>query len=368
MYTVNRLALFIPGFNGGGAENVFVILANYWHSQGIEVDFLVFSAEGPMRERLNSGVNVRVIQHGNSMLLRRLRIAWEIGRYCRQARPQLLFSTLTYCNISVVLAKVFFGVGRTRVILREANALDNIRKRGRLHSFLVLALMCGLYRWADAVTANSEHTIQQMMDSAHVPVRKCQLVRNPVPLQSLVNIKKKRDAPLVILGCGRLIPQKDFATLIRAVARVRQSVDCRLVILGEGPEDLQLQQLAMQLGFDDKSFELPGFVSNTEEYYHRASVFALSSKWEGLPNVVLEALSFGVPVVATDCSGGTREVFRENEEDFLVPVGDYVAMAERILSLLDCPRSRSEMQQMIHAEFLTEKVAESYLNLCKSTT
>lgn len=359
-----RVALFIPGFGGGGAENVFVLLANYWSSEGFSVDYLVLNDRGPMRERLEAAVTVRVVDGGRRKITRRYRIAKGIADYCTEFEPVLLLSTLTYCNLSAVAAKRFFGLGSTRLVLREANSLDNIRKRSGLGSFFTLLAIRLLYRYADGVTANSEHTIRQLISEAGVPQEYCHLLRNPVADRGVRAIAAASSVPRpIVLGCGRLIPQKDFETLTRAVAEVRKVLDCKLIILGEGPERGHLEQLALELDMTSDCFELAGFVDDPAPYYASASVFALASRWEGLPNVVLEALSLGVPVVATDCSGGTREIFEGLEADHLVEVGDVSSLAEKILKLLEFPPPIEQMRSLVYPKYATGSIAEGFLKL-----
>lgn len=361
--SVTRVALFIPGFGGGGAENVFIHLANYWSSIGVAVDFLVLNNDGPMKERLSSKVVVRRLDGGGSQLLRRFRIARAIAHFCQTEEPQILFSTLTYCNLSAVAAKRFWSLGATRLVLREANSLDNIRKGRALSASFTLRAIRILYHHADAITANSEHTLQQLVEETGVPRARCHLIRNPVPeVEAEDQYCDHEDLP-VVLGCGRLIPQKDFETLISAVAEVRKSLNCRLVILGDGPERERLQDFASNLGFSCENFELVGFVSNPHTFYKRASVFALASKWEGLPNVVLEALSVGLPVVATDCSGGTREIFAGVENTHLVQVGDIHQMAAKIKKFIVERPAQEQMKKLVYPQYALDRIAQCYLDL-----
>jgi glycosyltransferase involved in cell wall biosynthesis len=142
----------------------------------------------------------------------------------------------------------------------------------------------------------------------------------------------------VVVGVGRFTTQKDFATLLRAFARVQRVSPCRLVILGEGKERPALERLSRELGVEH-AVSLPGFVSNPFAFMARAAVFASSSAWEGLPGALIQALACGTPCVATDCPGGSREVLGDGRFGLLVPVGDVSALAAAIAAMLQRPRS-----------------------------
>ena len=141
------------------------------------------------------------------------------------------------------------------------------------------------------------------------------------------------DTPIIV-AAGRLKPQKDFSTLVRAFAKVRTSRAVRLIILGEGPERMMLESLTEELGVTD-DVALPGFVDNPLAYYSRAAVFVLSSRWEGLPTVLIEALACGAPVIATDCPSGPREILADGRYGLLLPPGDVEEMCAAIETALE---------------------------------
>jgi glycosyltransferase involved in cell wall biosynthesis len=143
---------------------------------------------------------------------------------------------------------------------------------------------------------------------------------------------------------GELSGRKDFATLIRAFARVRKVFPSRLIILGRGRHKNRLLQLAKELTVAD-DVALPGFVGNPFNYLAHAALFAFTSKWEGLPFALIEALAVGTPVVATDCPGGPREVLRDGRYGPLVAIGDDAGLAEAILTTLDSPLPRPVLQE-----------------------
>jgi glycosyltransferase involved in cell wall biosynthesis len=162
-----------------------------------------------------------------------------------------------------------------------------------------------------------------------------------------------------VLGAGKLRPQKDFATLIDAFAKLRAKRPARLVILGEGPEESRLRVRARRLDVSpDVGFE--GFVANPFAYMSRASVFVLSSAWEGLPSVLIQAMACGCPVVSTDCPSGPSEILERGVFGPLVPVGAPDALAEAILRVLDAPPERERLRRRAD-DFSVDRVAERYL-------
>jgi glycosyltransferase involved in cell wall biosynthesis len=164
----------------------------------------------------------------------------------------------------------------------------------------------------------------------------------------------------VILGVGRLTPAKDFPTLLRAFARVRQVRAVRLVILGEGELRGTLEALVRDLGLED-SVSLPGFVQNPYAYMARAKLFVLSSAWEGFGSALVEAMACGLPVVSTDC-GGPSEILEGGMYGRLVPVGDPQALAEAILTALVEP-PQADLLRARAEDFSVEKIADQYLEV-----
>jgi len=151
----------------------------------------------------------------------------------------------------------------------------------------------------------------------------------------------RRDAQ-VIVAVGRLTPQKGFDTLLRAFVLVRQRLDARLIVLGEGPDRAALTNLASLLGVREY-VDFAGFMENPYVYMRRASVVAMSSRYEGFGNVLVEAMAVGTPVVSTNCPHGPREILADGKYGALVPVDDPGALAEAILSTIARPQARTEL-------------------------
>jgi len=172
-------------------------------------------------------------------------------------------------------------------------------------------------------------------------------------------------SPPVIISVGRLSAEKDHATLVRAFARVRAQIRCRLILVGEGPERKPLTALADELGVAD-DFALTGFESNPYRYLGRAQLFVLSSLWEGLPNALIEAVALDVPCVSTACLSGPREILLDGRGGLLVPVGDDEAMAVAIRRSLEDrigTRERLSIARAGLTRFDSRTASEAYLKL-----
>jgi glycosyltransferase involved in cell wall biosynthesis len=202
----------------------------------------------------------------------------------------------------------------------------------------VYALIHWLYPYADRIVAVSEGVANDLAVFARLPRNRIHTIYNPFDIERIqVHARAPLDHPWfapgqppVVLGVGRLSVQKDFSTLLRAFARLRTKRAARLMILGEGELRSELEGLSHSLGLTANEFFMPGFVSNPYAYYARCGVFVLSSRWEGLPGVLIEAMAAGAQVVATDCKSGSSEILENGKWGQLVPVGDYAAMADAL--------------------------------------
>lgn len=166
--------------------------------------------------------------------------------------------------------------------------------------------------------------------------------------------------PPVVLGVGRLAKQKNFRLLIDAVARVQATHPIRLIILGEGPLEEELKAHVRALGLEN-DICFPGFCDNPYAYMAHCALFVLSSSWEGLPTVLIEALYSGAPVIATDCPSGPREILADGRFGRLIPVNDLDALACAIEQELS--RSRHEMNPKSWQPFEIETITKQYLEI-----
>lgn len=333
------MALFLPTLGGGGAEGVMLNLARGFVGRGIALDFVLAKGVGPRVGQVPP--EARVVDLKASRVLASLP---GLVTYLRRERPSALLSAMDHANVVALWACVLAGV-RTRLVgsVHEMYSVS-WRKAPSLRGRMTSLWISPCYRRFDAMVAVSRSVADELVRYAGLSREKVHVIYNPVvtadlyskATESLGHVWFAPGAPPVILGVGRLTILKDFVTLIRAFDLVRKERPLRLMILGEGEERAKLEELVRDLRLENLVM-LPGFVENPYKYMKRAAVFVLSSRGEGLGNVLIEALALGTPVVSTDCPGGPTEILMGGKWGKLVPQNDHYELARAILQTLDSP-------------------------------
>lgn len=329
----------MPSFGDGGVERMLVNLAAGLVDRGVAVDFLTRSRAEPYLDRLDP--RVRLVETGRSGVFD---IQPFMRRYLRETRPDFVLCGKDKAGRAAVLARRISGVPFRLVMRPGTTVSERLAKRGALKRWRAFRLIRSTYRAAAAVVGNSEGVVADIAAIAGLPAERMHLIRNPVITPDLVvRAAEPVDHPWfapgeppVVLGLGGLRTQKGFGTLLAAFARLRERRPCRLLILGEGRLRGELLDEAARLGVAG-DFALPGFDPNPYRYLARAALFVLSSRWEGSPNALTEALAIGIPVVATDCPSGPREILAGGAVAPLVAVDDVPALASAMAQVLDQP-------------------------------
>jgi glycosyltransferase involved in cell wall biosynthesis len=331
-----RLALLTSQMDDGGAQRSMLKLAGGLAERGHPVDLVLTRAYGPYLAEVSPAV--RIVDLGAP------RVAASVPalvRYLRRERPVAMLSALDYVNIVAVWSRRLAGA-RTRLLVSERNHLSTAHRHRNLRRNKALPMLIRrFYPWADEIVAVSAGVADDLAATTGLSRDRIEVIYNPVVTPAAARMAQapldhpwfEPGEPPVILAVGGLRRQKDFGTLIEAFAIVRRRRPARLLIIGEGPERVGLEALVARSGLESE-IAMPGFVANPYPYMARAAAFALSSRWEGLPGVLIEALFCGVPVVATDCPGGSREVLADGRYGRLVPVGDPTALAQALESAL----------------------------------
>lgn len=345
-----RIAIFMYGLTGGGVPRRMATLANGLAARGYAVDMVLVDPRVDRACGLDPAI--RVVDVGGwkvrlPVLRRKRRRQFRAARgalvrYLNDAAPAALISADNYANLTAVAARA-----RARVPVRLVVTQRNHTSTYAADKPDLIAAIRAEYPKADAIVAVSRGVADDLV-ALGLPRQTVRTIYNPMVGPEFATRAEgpvthpwfAAGAPPVILGVGRLGKQKDFPTLIRAFARLRaDGRPERLMILGDGKAEADragLLDLAETLGVAE-AVALPGAVPEAVSYIARAALFVLSSAWEGLPGVLIEALACGTPAVSTDCPSGPGEILDGGRFGPLVPVGDDRALAAAMAAALAAP-------------------------------
>lgn len=370
MQAHERIALFVPTLGGGGAERVMLTLAGGFAASGIHVDLVVSKAMGELSTEVPSCV--RLVDLGARRVITSV---IPLVRYLRRERPVAMLSALCEANCISVWARALARVP-VRLVGSEHSTLSvAVKSTSRSQDKLLPFLMRWSYPRLDTLIAVSSGVADDLAATIGFARHRIETIYNPVVTDNFIANSMEPIAhpwfragrPPVILGVGRLVGEKDFSTLIRAFVRLRHSQPARLLILGEGPERGALEAMARKSGFGE-DIELPGFVSNPLAYMRAANVFVLSSRLEGLPTVLIEAMACGTPVVSTNCPSGPGEILQNGKFGLLVPVGDECMLARAIERWLVMPPTVAECHALVERanDFRLNEALDRYLQILRT--
>jgi glycosyltransferase involved in cell wall biosynthesis len=360
-----KIAFFLPNLAGGGAERIVLNLLEGMLELGVSLDLVVASLEGAYVDRIPD--RVRVINLATGRVFTAIP---ALSQYLKKERPVALISHLNHANIVALLARKLSG-HKIKLILVEHNTLSVDRGSSVRAKFLP-PLMRWLYPQADILVGVSQGVAEDLEEQLQLQPQTVKVVYNPVVDDRLLDRAKQEldhpwfqaGSPPVFLAVGRFSIQKDFLNLLHAFAIVRKQRPARLLILGEGNQrsELEAEIARLEIAAD---VSLPGFVANPYAYMSRAAVFVLSSRWEGLPTVLIEAMATGCPVVATDCPSGSSEILEMGKYGRLVPIENAPALADAMLQTLDRPLSRDAAIER-GKYFSNERAVAEYLALVEA--
>ena len=358
------IAFFIPSLAGGGAERVAVNLTGELSKRGIKVDLVLGEAEGIFLSEMPKGVHIVDLK-----VSRVLYALPKLIRYLKKNRPDFMISSLSHSNIIAVLAVKLSGT-KTKILVKEDNTLSLASSNSLIKDWFVRFLVRFFYPMSDAVIAVSNGVKDDLVKNVHIRPEKIKIIYSPIITNEMFEKAKEpvlhpwftsKSIPIII-AVGRLTNQKDFRTLIKAFSLVRKEIEVNLVILGEGEERKSLEDFSEKLGVSEYVY-MPGLVDNPYKYMSKSDVFVLSSIYEGLPTVLVEALALGLPIVSTDCKSGPREILDNGKYGKLVPVGNAFLMKEAIISCLNGEVYNGERLDEHLNKFKSDYIVDCYINL-----
>ena len=325
----------MPSLGGGGAERVMALLATHLSRARFEPHVAVLVKTGPYVSALPGDVPLHELGS------RRVRYAAPgLVRLARRLRPAAVLSNIAELNLMSILARPLLPRG-TRVLVRETILVSAWLAAEAKHPRALNALYRRVYPRADAVICQCNAMARDLQEHFGVSREKTVRIYNPVDLEGVRKLSEAAPSPYAgssggphLLASGRLTRMKGFDLLLEAMARVgREFPAADLTILGSGPLESELKSLAGRLGLAQR-VRFPGFQLNPYPWVKHAGLFVVSSRYEGLPNAMLEALALGTPVVGTDCPGGVREILENCSLGRVAPGVDAGRLAETVIEAL----------------------------------
>ncbi|WP_310427145.1 glycosyltransferase family 4 protein [Chamaesiphon sp. VAR_48_metabat_135_sub] len=359
-----RCTLIIHSLSSGGAERVLSRMANYWAEKGWEITLLNFTDESETPfYHLDDRVNHRQLgiaeASANPMagILNNVTSVRGLRAAIIQSKPDAVISFMDRTNVIAILATRWLKIP---ILVSERNdpAMLSAGKMWEL-------LRQWTYPFADRIVVQTERA-----GSYFAKLQKLVFIMpNPVILPPT---ETTGSAPLLgansLIAVGRLVSQKGFDLLLRALAQVKDRYpEWTLTILGEGELRPELEALRQELGLEDR-VHLPGRVKNPHEFLKQADIFIMSSRFEGFPNALCEAMVCGLPVISTDCPNGPREIIRDGVDGILVPTQDVPALAaamERLMSDYQLRQSLAKAAPEVAERFSLDKVMLMWESLVK---
>lgn len=348
-----EVIFFHPNFSDGGVERTNIFLSKAALEDGIAVSFLTTEISDHFKDEVDA-LGIPVIELGPAPTSR---YVMSLARFLtkRAGERNIIFISCQYYvgTISGIVSRLLTKRTRQRIafVHSERNHPSELIINGGLKNRIVNSLFPILYRSSDAVISNSEETATDLSKILGRPVI---AIHNPTINNRLDALKTlpidetwfPQDGQPFIMGCGRFSHQKGFDVLVDAFAQIATQWSGRLIIAGDGPLKSEIWQRAVAHGLHDRVI-FPGHVGNPYKFLARADLFILSSRYEGLPNVLIEALYVGAPCLATACKSGPREILLDGECGLLVPVDDPGAMAAGALTILQTPDGSKPSQSSL---------------------
>ncbi len=358
-------------FSGnGGVEKMAINLMAGMIEIGEDVELLRIKSRGKFVR--NIPPKVKVLQLPSSHAYGNIPF---LCSYLKEKNPPAILAIKERAAISMTIAKALTRT-ETRIIARfGTNLTQSLREQKKSTFYKVLRL--SLLRWTlkrlDGVIAVSKGVREDLLSLCPSLEERVLCIPNPVITPKLFEMAQETiDHPWflekevkVAVAMGRLTQQKDFSTLISAIYMANKSMPLRLLIMGEGEKRKELEKQIQRLHLES-SVNLAGFISNPYPYLKRADLFVLSSRWEGSPNALTEAMALGTAVVATDCKSGPREILKGGKVAPLVKVGDPNSLAQAIIETLRSPPSPSLLQKAVE-EYHYTCSAKRYLEFLKAS-
>ena len=358
-----KILILLPDLKGGGAEKLHVNLANYWHSNGYEVKFILLENVGHFRQILHK--KIKIIDLNISKIRM---IFFKLPKVIINEKPDILLVAMwpltSFSIISLFLLKKKFKI----FISDHVNLSKSFKHELKIYEIIPKIIMHLTYRFADGIIAVSKGVRENLVQLSGLNLDQIKVIYNPVIVNKHQNVNNSKlntsylwqgNYEYRILSVGTLKFQKNHEAIIKAFSMIPSDFSIKLIILGDGPLKDKLKILIKNLN-QDYRIELKGFNIETDNYYSTATTFVLSSRWEGFANVLVEALKYNLPIISTDCDFGPREILENGKYGILIPVKDHLEIKRELLRIIN-NNLKFENGYLRALDFNVNKIGNQYL-------
>lgn len=356
-----RILFIIFSLDRGGAEKIFSFLANNIDREKFEIHFLTIS-----QAKSDAFVLDPSVRH---MQFNFTRVLFSIGavyKYILTVQPTLILSTLIPVNILVGIYKKFGLLKKVKCILRESSIPSINGKFSKNRFFFYNSLISNLYKEFDVIVAQSFDMKKDLIDNYHISANRIQVINNPFfennqvlnkDMFQLANSGKK-----IFISIGNLRVEKGHLRLLDAIVGLKGKCDFELWIVGDGIMRQTIEERIIALKLENE-VKLLGHQQYVYPFLERADLYLQTSAYEGFPNVLLEAMGMGIPVVAYDVLGGTKDIVVDGLNGFLVKDGDEKAFCSSIVKAIDFPFDKDKIKEHVKLSFSASSVINKYEEL-----
>ena len=355
------ITIFLSSFVGGGAERVLLQLCDHFCDRGLTIDLIVVNDRGPLETlvpRRARFIKFDCVKPSKAII--------KLTNYLIKTKPRAILSALTHANIACAIAHQLSMTSCKLVLSERINIKKDLLDRcSPIDRFITEKLIQILYKRADAIVAVSKGVEESIKILSNSKLKNTTSIYNPIDTKKIIILSRERitlpweDSLPIIISSGRITFQKNFQCLLKAFSIMRKRIPSHLIILGKGEQHQEIVHTTETLKIKNDVW-LPGYCHNPYPYMAQSKLYVLPSRFEGLPNVLLEALALGIPIISTNCPSGPEEILAHGKYGRLVPVDDPVSMAEAMEKSLSGNHPEFDQAEALH-RFQPELIVDQYL-------
>ena len=362
----DRCILVLPSLEGGGAEKVFADLYNYLVSKKYNVKLMLFDLKGKNLSKIENKLNL--------VNLNTRRVSRSIPKlfwFLLVNKPSIVVSAMTHTNIALIISCLLYRIisrNKIRIIVSERAPINFLFPNDKsLYNKFVRCLVRFFYKYPDKIISVSDGVRSELIEDFGIKKGNIFTIMNPVVIKNETPTKKISKPFLWFDGSiptgisiGRLSKEKGFDTLLKAIKEVNKYIEYRHIICGIGKEKDNLINQAIKLNIDDK-VHFADYVHETNIWLRNADVFVSTSRWEGCPNVILEALACDIPVISTNCPYGPSELLENGKWGKLVDVDSISQISKAIIKFINFPIKKNiDLANHLNQKFSKEVIFKKY--------